>query len=444
MRWAKAERDGACPLAFLSLFAVGALGAAAAIGVAKATRRSEVDSRRSATAAADPVERLSDEQTEQLLRVDGSRRAAVRTGQLVGLAAGIVFGYLVWIPLLSGQVGPILDYAAIAGTVSAWAAPFAESAAIVLPSFITLLGALAVVKVVGWASTFVIGTSSVVGVLAVCWAALASVALLDAQRQTPEGLGAAIGAAALAVFCITVAVAVPELMPFSRAAREKQLDQRAEALAARRPVLSEEARIIRRCAIPLYEGSGASNRLMAWYISAAVAPIVILVLGGFLLALSQLPEDAAAPSETSVGSTVIGMVVFAALGVVALVLLHVAVLAQYRRPRRLWRGVALPAALGTLLLAVIPLMMTAVARQQPGYAWTVTAAAEWIWAAIVWGSVFAPSWIAMPRLGLFGQVAVAAAVDSAERQSRHLQALRRVTSHRTDIDRLRHRARSAE
>lgn len=233
---------------------------------------------------------------------------------------------------------------------------------------------------------------------------------------------------ALAVFCITVAVAVPELMPFSRAAREKQLDQRAEALAARRPVLSEEARIIRRCAIPLYEGSGASNRLMAWYISAAVAPIVILVLGGFLLALSQRPEDAAAPSETSVGSTVIGMVVFAALGVVALVLLHVAVLAQYRRPRRLWRGVALPAALGTLLLAVIPLMMTAVARQQPGYAWTVTAAAEWIRAAIVWGSVFAPSWIAMPRLGLFGQVAVAAAVDSAERQSRHLQALRRVTS----------------
>ncbi|WP_143733634.1 hypothetical protein [Microbacterium sp. RU33B] len=116
------------------------------------------------------------------------------------------------------------------------ALPFSHTVDPVLPTLITALLALAVVKASRFAPGFVVGTALHCGLLGSTWAVLCAVALLAPHDSDDAVLDSLVAGVGLGVVVIAVTVVLTEVLPLSADLREKQLQaslERAESLLTR-------------------------------------------------------------------------------------------------------------------------------------------------------------------------------------------------------------------
>lgn len=335
---------------------------------------------------------MSRSRARGLLRSDVSRRATVRAVKLSwgGLIAALyVWGIAITIRLIE------MD-----GSGDTFALPragdlFSATVDPVLPTLVGALLALAVIKAGGFAPEFIVGVSSLIGGTAIMWMLLSFTALIG-TAVPPDAASNAVAAAAMAIVCAAVTIALSEVLPLSERGRRRQLRRRSadirdrvlrlHAHRAARPVLRTDARP--------YSPRAARGLLVAWYaLAIAVAP------------LAMLPYALGSESDERVAAFAVGAMLAALLG--GLVgLCHWCTVELYESSQRFENS-----NVGLSIFSVIMLSLAIVAPCIAflGLVWPIRLLAVvllMVTTAVLFAT-FAPMVRPLPRGGLLAQAVVA-------------------------------------
>ncbi|GAA3920737.1 hypothetical protein [Microbacterium invictum] len=290
------------------------------------------------------------------------------------------------------------------------AVPIAESGTIVLPALITTLVGLSVLKAIGWGNTFIVGTATLVGTLSVAWAILSLATLaapLCSGREPTSSepclvdpvTDAVIATVALAVVCAAVAITIREMLPLSDELRAKEMRDRVIALESRQERL-DRARESRAYGRPYPVGLSLPLTAL-WYMSVLLVPTALMIISVWLI------------DELST-SVIVAGVLLTMLAVAGALCLHGFALVRFDGLRLQAIPLTFLASVGALVLACTPLLTTALtATTVNGEAYLLSAGLQWLWWLLVLAGVILPAAyegaaddVALPRFGLFGQVAL--------------------------------------
>lgn len=316
-------------------------------------------------------------------------------------------GVAVLVALRSGQVADDTQ----AGVAFPLAViPFAHSGSTVLPALVTAMVGLAVLKAVGWGSSFIVGTATLAGVLAVGWSILSLIALAapvcggrvssvsDPCSPAPV-IDSVFATVALAVVCVAVAITIREMLPLSEDLRAREMRDRLAMLDSR------QERVLRARSTGAY-GRPYPRRLSLPLVALWYAAVVTVPIG--LLLFSVAMVEALSPPVITVGLL---LLVLAAMGAA---MLHAFILVRFDGGRLRALPLSFFGIVGALMLAIAPLLMTALATSVAlATEFALPAGLQWFWWLLVLASVLLPaSYLdsesngALPRVGLFGQVAL--------------------------------------
>ena len=291
-------------------------------------------------------DRMPKGDARELLRRDARRRGLKRAGGLIvsGFLGSLALWEiaLLWAVIAADITGTTPDLLRIGD-------PFAASVDPVLPTLVSALLALAVVKATGLGSEIIVWVSSLIGAMGVSWAFLSASALIGADRP-PHAVSNTVASAALAAVCVAVAVAITEVLPLSASLRRTQQHSRlahtrkATALLISRA--NEKGILHPR---PAWHRPRASTwTLTFWYVTP---PVVIL--------LSFVPYAATAdPDERAASFVVAGA--FAALVIAIVWTTHTAIVGHLQSTDTLRRS-AFGTAMGLVLLLEAALVALSIA-----------------------------------------------------------------------------------
>ncbi|GAA5207571.1 hypothetical protein [Microbacterium kyungheense] len=337
---------------------------------------------------------MSRERARAVLEFDVLRRVIVRS---VKVAFSGVLGALAvlsasnWVRLLTEAPNISLP-----GLFEA-ALPFSHTVDPVLPTLITALLALAVVKASRFAPGFVVGTALLCGFLGSTWAVLSALALL-APHNSDAVLDSLVTGIGLGVVVIAVTVVLTEVLPLSAELREKQLHanlERAESLLAR-----ATGRLRLR-----YPHGVATLVMFAWFsatVLVALTPVLLGLVGvwgpiDYIPALWALTAAFGAAMLTAFVGLTIGCRFWLELSGV-------------RDERVLWAvtWILFTIGIGVVFIAVI----APVARLSE--ATMVMGLVALSWYLVLVASTLLPLLLPLPKWGWLGQVATSRRVDVLE------------------------------
>lgn len=284
--------------------------------------------------------------------------------------------------------------------------PFAQTVDPVLPTLITALLALAVVKASRFAPAFVVSTATLCGFLGSMWAVMSVLSLLAPSAVDDLKVGTALMGMALGSVVVSVTVVLTEVLPLSAEVRENQL--RDDVQRVERQLTHAKERLTRT-----YTRGDAILVIAAW--GAATLAIVVLPTLGltFIVSLGFFR-----------GAGSLGDVwLYTAMSFVLILAGFVAI--AFGLPRRRedegavagWSYIVVMAIAMVLVLTMIEPLI----RGEP-VPWLTAVATVWL--AVLLLSALVPSWFPkLPRLGLLGQAGMSWRLYSLEKRSDYLQVV---------------------
>lgn len=291
------------------------------------------------------------------------------------------------------------------------AVPFAETIDPVLPTLVTALLALSVVKVGKFAPGFVVSTATLCGYLASTWSVLSVVAVAAPTQSGRSPANAAITAVGLGIVAVAVTVVLAEVLPLSSRVRDEQLNRAlTRTAAALTTAQSNERRMMGRFPRP-YSAAEAGWLVVAWYL-LSIGLSLVLVLVALVVPTPRLPMT----------------VVWAVSGSVCLMLLliltslHVA--ARFRLEATALRDEAttfvffpiLFAAGATALVIALVAVLNALLGGLFVFAWIPA-----IWAVVVLASGTLPLWLQLPKWGWLAQVVAVRGVHRLQKRGQRFR-----------------------
>lgn len=366
------------------------------------------------------TETMSKEQAVIVLESDIMQRVATRTvrltlGGLIGAAA--VMSLTALTGLVRNPIQPISFDIYLESTV-----PFAETVDPVLPTLVTALLALSVVKVGRFAPGFVVGTATLCGFLASTWATMSVLALFAPEKYERSAANDAVAGVGLGLVAVAVTVVLAEVLPLSSRVRERQLkDSIAKLEATRHLAGGRAARLLSHLSNRPYSPREIRWAIASAYVVTVSLPLVVIVAWGL-------------GARTSAATAVDVAIVALSLSLVVLLeLIAMHVLARFRLEahgwtdeRMMWTFLLLTFALGMSSLAIlVPAALNSEFGGPFGYGLIPAA-----WAVILLVSGLLPLWVPLPKLGWFGQAAIVQRLKVLERRQERLTEIRLAT----DVD----------
>lgn len=359
---------------------------------------------RTIPAAAVPPPEWSQEDARRLVEIASLRRVSSRVLGLLGAGSYVAGLYLTVRTLLSmGE-----PFTVSAKSLADASVPLSQSADTVLPALTAVVVALAVIKAVGAASSFIVGIATMCGWLAVTWASLAVVATWGTD---PLAEGRAFGGAALATVCVAVGAVVREVLPLSEAARRSDDRLRATQLATRLERLLAAERMTRRYNAPYSHLARVWLGVACWYILAGLMPVLILAT-----------SDAAAGGQFAATAQAVWTLI--PFGLLSVAGLHIAVVVRFWASSWKWILFGILVSASAALVGAAPLLLVRLSMQRGQPMLWLVAMLEAGWALLVLASALVPLIVALPRLALFGQLTVAGMTLSAQAAERRREELK--------------------
>ncbi|HET6301853.1 hypothetical protein [Microbacterium sp.] len=361
------------------------------------------------------AETMSKEQASNVLESDILRRVAIRGGGLIlsGLlgAATVMWltGFFELVRNPTRSVGPDLF---LQPTV-----PFAETVDPVLPTLVTALLALSVVKVGKFAPGFVVGTASLCGFLASMWATMSTLALVAPGADDRSAANDTVAGIALGAVAVAVTVVLAEVLPLSRRVRQKQLeDSLAKTRAVHSLATKRSASVMSRFRESPYSSPAASWTVATWYLATIAMALTV-------------PLAWALGAQTPAAAVADVWIVAASLSVImSLELIALHGLARFRLEVPTWKDERTPFAFILVIAAVGASALTisfplATAFAGPFIYGLIPGA----WSILLLISGLLPLWARLPKWGWFGQVVMAQRGWTLQRREDRLSRVQRAT-----------------
>jgi hypothetical protein len=348
---------------------------------------------------------LTKEAARSTLENDALRRVVSRAAQLAfsgsyGAVLVLLAGFT-WAPFQS-EPGSVPLHALADAAV-----PFAMTVDPVLPTLVTALLALSVVKAGKFAPRFVVGTAALCGFFASSWAVLSLVALF-AERASERGLSNnAVAGVGLGVVAVAVTVVLMEVLPLSNRPREKLLTARllrAEELLTR--ARRRYTRLTRRYNQRPYRRPATVCLIGAWYLATVAAGLGPVLLESF--GVWGRPDWLSI--TWSISGVLTGLMLLSVLATHA-GLRYPLVLKGWSDENAITLGmfgsIALVLVGSTIGIAIWLLQLFE-------YALGPVAITSTVWIVVFLMSATVPLVSALPKWGLFGQVALASRIQTLQ------------------------------
>lgn len=342
-----------------------------------------------------------------------ARSVRVTFSGVVGATA--VLSLAVWVRLLSTNLRSI-----DAPSIFEAALPFSRTIDPVLPTLITALLALAVVKASRFAPGFIVGTAVLCGFLASTWGLLGLLALFAPAATEGAEADNAVAGVGLGVVAVAVTVVLTEVLPLSKELRDRQLQER---LARNKTLASRASSRARRVSVRFSAGTHGAREarliIIGWYLATAVVVLVPIVL-----AYSGVWGEPTWITEVWVTGALIGAPMLTGLIALHVGLRYPLELEGWRDDRMIFACISVVFAIGAGVMTV--LFASLLAQFGGPYALLGYLSAGWY--AVLFLSAVLPVTFPLPKWGWFGQVVVCQRVVALEGKSDRLEEVQRAAA----------------
>lgn len=208
---------------------------------------------------------------------DVRRRSWTLVGAGLLVAAALVaVGLLQYLIAGAPEPSSIESERAIRNFSYAFVIPFAESAGVVLPTFVAALLALAVLEATQFGAATVTQIVIFIGGLAATWGWVAGFAFLVGELNGADTLAAAV----LALVCVLVAAVIVEVLPLGAEVRAEESEYRQQRVRATFDEL--RAGWEKRSGAPADLSRRRTNRavliVVSWYAASVVAAVGVVLV----------------------------------------------------------------------------------------------------------------------------------------------------------------------